>query len=236
MGSPLTDTEIDELATDIRCGLLGHEETGPIKNLTASAERAGVCLVPIVGLDGIDGISSWVDSQPVLGLSVTVPGDRFRFSLAHEIGHLVMHHRKGDETERQANRFASSLLVPKDDFLSALPKNPMLRDFVNLKSVWGMSVAALVYKAHELEIIDDNRFRALQIQMSKWRRTEPGEFEPAVGRALSALIAQAGGVDAVATRLEIHAGHLSEISNWTHLRGMSSSPTKTGSLRAIADD
>ena len=71
--------------------MLDHEETGPIQNLTAAAERAGICLIPIVGLPGIDGLSSWVNGVPVIGVSPNIPGDRFRFTLAHEIGHLLMH-------------------------------------------------------------------------------------------------------------------------------------------------
>lgn len=220
MAQPMSDLEIDDLASDLRCGLFGHEEHGPIRNLTQAVERAGVCLVPIVGLQGIDGISSWVDGQAVIGLSVDVPGDRFRFTLAHEVAHLTMHRRKGDETEAQANRFASSLLVPPEDFVAALPRNPMLRDFVSLKGVWGVSVAALVFKAHELGRVDDDRYRALQIQMSKWRRTEPGEFAPAVGKAFAALVDQRGGIASVATQLGVNPGHLAEVVDWRFLRGL----------------
>ena len=74
------DFDITEYASEVRVAALEQEECGPIKNLTAAAERAGICLIPIVGLKGIDGISSWVEGQPVIGLSIdNVPGDRFRF-------------------------------------------------------------------------------------------------------------------------------------------------------------
>jgi Zn-dependent peptidase ImmA (M78 family) len=220
--APMTIEEIDDLAMDVRCGVLGHEAHGPIRNLTRAAELAGVCLVPIVGLDGIDGLSSWVDGQPVVGLSVSVPGDRFRFSLAHELGHLVMHDRKNEVTEHQANRFASSLLIPPSDLEAALPPNPTLRDFLDLKDVWGVSVAALIYKAHQLDLVDDSRYRSLQIQMSRWKRVEPGEFAPAVGGAFARIVESRGGTDSVAADLGVNTSHLRDLTNWSPLRSLRS--------------
>lgn len=214
---PLSLEELEELAGDVRCGL-GHEETGPIRNLTAAVERAGVCLIPIVGLTGIDGLSAWVEDVPVIGLSPSVPGDRFRLSLSHELAHLLVHSRKTPRTESEANRFAGALLFPQIDFETAMPAHPNLRDFISLKSTWGMSVAALVYRAHELDFIDDSRYRALQIQMSKWRKNEPARFEPVQGRLISKLIDLNGGPNRVASELGFNPRHLDELLNWSHLR------------------
>ena len=93
-----------------------------------------------------------------------------------------------------------------------------MRDFVALKSAWGVSVAALVYRAHDLDVIDDSRYRALQIQMSKWRRKEPGEFNPMHGTLVNRLVETNGGVAAVAYGLGINAQHLAALTNWSHLR------------------
>ena len=92
---PAQSDEIADIASDVRVGVLEQEESSPIRNLTAAVERAGICLVPINGLTGVDGISSWVAGQAVIGLNINVPGDRFRLTLAHELGHLVLHSRKG---------------------------------------------------------------------------------------------------------------------------------------------
>lgn len=214
---PMSLDELEDLAVDVRCSL-EHEEQGPIRNLTAAVERAGVCLVPIAGLEGIDGISAWVNGVPVIGLSPHVPGDRFRFSLSHELGHLLFHARKTDSTEGEANRFAGALLFPQSEFDAAMPERPTLRDFIALKSSWGMAVSAIVYRAHELDYIDDARYRALQIQMSKWRKHEPGTFEPVHGNLVQRLVEVNGGPDAVAADLGVNRQHLSELLNWSHLR------------------
>lgn len=212
-----SDQSIEDAAADLRA-VIGQEETGPIRNLTALVERAGVCLIPIVGLPGLDGLSSWVNGIPVIGLDPSVPGDRFRFSLGHECGHLTFHERPHDSSESEANRFAGSLLFPKADFDAAMIDKPKLHHFIDMKSSWGISVAALIYRAHELDHIDDARYRALQIQMSKWRKNEPGEFQPVTGTLFRRLVEVNGGTADVAERLGINAKHLGALLNWSHLR------------------
>jgi len=214
---PAVFDDLEDLSREVRL-LLQHEEHGPIRNLTAAVERAGVCLVPIAGLDGIDGLSSWVGAVPVIGISPAIPGDRFRFTLAHELAHLLVHKRRSENSEHEANRFAGALLFPRDDFIEAMPQRPQLRDFVGLKSSWGVAASALVYRAHELDVIDDKRYRALQIQMSKWRKSEPANFSPVYGQLLPRLIEVNGGSDTVGKNLGLNRRHLTETIRWQHLR------------------
>jgi Zn-dependent peptidase ImmA (M78 family) len=129
-----------------------------------------------------------------------------------------MHSRYTDLAEDQANQFAGALLFPRSEFDAAMPERPQLRDFVALKSSWGVSIAALIYRAHELDYINDVRYRALQIQMSKWRRHEPGSFEAAYGTLLPRLVEVNGGVTKVSEDLGVNRRHLSDLVNWTHLR------------------
>ena len=191
--------------------MLQLEEDGPIRNLTASIERAGVCIVPLTALLGIDGLSAWV-------ISTSIPGDRFRFTLAHELMHLTAHKRPTDYTESEANRFAGALLISRRDLDAALPSYPNLRDFVNMKANWGIAASALVYRAHELGNLNDQRYRALQIQMSKWRKSEPATFPPAFGQLLPKLIEVNQGVAKVASKLGLNQTHVAQLTNWAHLR------------------
>jgi Zn-dependent peptidase ImmA (M78 family)/transcriptional regulator with XRE-family HTH domain len=216
--APPTFEEVEDLATDVRL-LMGQEEHGPIQNLTSAVERAGVCLIPIAGLHGIDGLSSWVGEEqiPVIGISPAIPGDRFRFTLAHELGHLIMHKKKGDQSEHEANRFAGALLFPAPNFKDAMPETPHLKDFTHLKSSWGVAVSMLVYRAHELDYIDDKRYRALQIQMSKWRKSEPATFSPAYGQLFPKVIEVNGGPEEVGRSLGVNRKHLATTTRWQHL-------------------
>ena len=220
--SPRSLDEVEGRADEVR-SMLMHESSGPIANLTALAERAGVCIIPIAGMDGVDGLSAWVgddldEEVAVIGLSPTVPGDRFRHTLAHEIGHLSMHRRKSEVTEDEAHRFAGALLFPEADFDEAMDGTLNLTDFVELKRSWGVSVGAIVYRAHELGYIDDQRYRALQIQMSRWRRKEPATFDARHGRLFQKLIEVNGGVDVVARELGVNRKHLATLVDWRHLR------------------
>lgn len=217
MDPVLSLDELEEFAVDVRYAL-AVEESGPIQNLTALVERAGACLVPIAGLAGIDGISSWVEGVPVIGLAPNVPGDRFRFSIGHELAHLLRHSRRSECTEAEANRFAGALLFPQVDFDAAMVPRPQLRDFVKLKSSWGVAVAALVYRAHELGYVDDSRYRALQIQMSKWRKSEPAHFGPAHGQLFTRLVETHGGMEKVSRDLGVNRRHLAILCDWRHLR------------------
>lgn len=69
-----------------------------------------------------------------------------------------------------------------------------------------------------MNYIDDQRYRALQIQMSKWQKTEPGKFDAAPGQLLGRLIEANGGLDEVARDSGLNRRHLAELVNWSHLR------------------
>lgn len=215
---PLTDyNAISELTEHVR-DMLDLQLDVSIRNLTRAVERAGVCLVPISGMDGIDGISAWVEGKsgprPVIGLNPSVPGDRFRLTLAHELGHLVLHDGSGEHCEQEANRFASLLLFPDAAFEEVIPPRPQIRDFAAIKADWGVSIAALIYRSHEEGVVDDGRYRSLQIQMSKWRRREPGEFPAAYGQLLGRLVGDCGGSAAVADRTGLSASHIETVVSW----------------------
>lgn len=71
-----TFQDVEERAAELRT-ILGQEESGPIRNLTALIERAGVCIIPIAGLAGVDGLSAWVNGVPVIGIDPQRPVTAF---------------------------------------------------------------------------------------------------------------------------------------------------------------
>ena len=85
--------------------------SGPVKNLTRVIEDAGgiVTLVPF-GTPKIAGVSRWVPGlPPMFFLNEDIPGDRQRLTLAHELGHVVMHRVPTPEGEREAFEFGSGV-------------------------------------------------------------------------------------------------------------------------------
>jgi Zn-dependent peptidase ImmA (M78 family)/transcriptional regulator with XRE-family HTH domain len=153
---------------------------GPIKDLTKLVEDAGVVVVPFdFGTPLIDGFSQHAgdDLPPLIFINSRQPKDRYRFSLAHEIGHLVMHQTPNPEQEVQANIFASEFLMPTSEIKSQF-YNPSISRFMELKLYWGTSMQALIYKAWQIGRLSDRMFKYYSIEMSKrgFRTKEPIEW------------------------------------------------------------
>jgi Zn-dependent peptidase ImmA (M78 family) len=94
-------------------------------------------------------------------LNKNVSGERHRFNVAHELAHAVMHFSTvlGD-AEIEANAFAAEFLMPADEIRSDL-RNLDLSDAARLKSVWGVSMAAIIQRARDLNRITESSYRRL---------------------------------------------------------------------------
>lgn len=105
---------------------------------------------------------------------------------AHELGHLVMHRNLDmgtsatKEIEAEANRFASAFLMPKSTMLKYTPRGFSLRDAVALKKRWKVSVAAFIYRSHDIGSLTDWQYHNLFKQLSSagWRTDEPNAIIP----------------------------------------------------------
>jgi len=152
----------------------------PVGNLVATIEAAGgIVLERDFSTRELDAISQWPqDRVPLMLLSPEAPTDRFRFSLAHELGHLLMHHEPGSTTvqERQADEFASALLMPASVIRQELRQGTVdIGRLAELKPVWGASMAALARRALDLRALSEWRYRDLMIEftMLGYRQQEP---------------------------------------------------------------
>lgn len=157
---------------------------GPIDNVVELIEEAGGIIVPFDFEDTkIDAISVWDPKMPpLIFTNFDRPMDRIRFTLCHEIGHLIMHQKPPsdvDEIESQADRFASEFLMPKADIAASL-NNISLKKLAALKSYWKVSMASLLVRASTLEKITERQTRYFWMQMGKsgFRVQEPPELEP----------------------------------------------------------
>lgn len=145
---------------------------GKLENLTAILEKNGILILHVdFGTPHLDGLSIYTESnQAVLFLNKILPGDRMRFTLAHELGHLGMHFAQMIATDRdveqEAMEFASELLVPSDEIMPYLSKLD-LEKLADLKRYWRISMAAILYKAQKLKLIKENTARYLWTQFRK---------------------------------------------------------------------
>lgn len=169
--------EIEEIAAAVRQRWALPK--GPIADLTRLVEDAGVLIVAFdFGSPLIDGFCQFGGDglPPFVFMNTLQPKDRYRFSLAHELGHLVMHRTPSQTQELEANRFASELLMPTRDIRHDFEHHSLTR-FMDLKRYWGVSMQALIYKAWQIGVLTDRMYKYYLIEMSKrgWRKVEPVE-------------------------------------------------------------
>lgn len=168
--SPSVDLSPTEIANRIRYFLGLYK--GPVPNLTTLLENHGIIIIKCdFGTDKLDGLSTYNHKgRRMIFLNSRMPNDRLRFSLAHELGHTIMHSNKlpspGIDVEAEANEFASQFLMPFEEIEQVL-YNVTLYDLSLLKKKWKVSIKALLYRAKSLCAISDRNYRNLQILYSK---------------------------------------------------------------------
>jgi Zn-dependent peptidase ImmA (M78 family)/transcriptional regulator with XRE-family HTH domain len=152
---------------------------GAIANLTEYVERAGIFVfhVDLEKKVDVDGLTLRLAGlPPVIVLNSRMPADRMRFSLAHELAHLVMHPVPTSEMEKQANEFASELLIPSRDIHACfVGKRIDLKLLAQLKPEWRVSMAALLYAAGEIGAIGPGQSQNLWRQYNSHRYKTVGE-------------------------------------------------------------
>jgi Zn-dependent peptidase ImmA (M78 family)/transcriptional regulator with XRE-family HTH domain len=174
------DEEIEKAATAVR--ELWGLGTGPIHNLAAIFEDNGILLVrEQVRCDDMDAVSCWQRGRPFILFSAEVTsGPRSKYNLAHELGHIVLHasvevtSRNLDKIEKQANRFAGALLLPRESFTREV-LGTSIGYFKYLKERWGVSIAAMIYRCKDLDALSKNQQAYLMRQMNylKIKEVEP---------------------------------------------------------------
>ena len=153
---------------------------GPVQDLTKTLEDAGIVIVPFdFETNKIDAIARWVPGMPpLIFVNERTPKDRCRFSLAHELGHLVMHHEPNPDIEQQADEFAAEFLMPEQDIRHDL-RDLTIAKLVQLKRHWRQSMQSLLRRAKDLGVITAKRWESLMVEMSRrgYRLHEPIELD-----------------------------------------------------------
>lgn len=158
-----------------------------IENLTKVIEEHGIIIASFnFGTDRVDSRTVITpEGQAIIYVNKSLLGDRLRFSLAYELGHIIMHHCAMPSMERdigsEANKFAAEFLVPEQYIRKDMKDGVNLDVLGKLKVKWKVSMQSLVYRADDLEIITDNQKRYLiqQFNQLKIRKREPQEYDVA---------------------------------------------------------
>lgn len=237
------DDAIEEFADYIRT-VAEIPEGSPVMHAVRAVERLGCSVLPLESELGRHlGLSQRIDGRPFIRLSrawdsegrLHVPGDRQRFTVSHELGHLALHSetpppRTPEEAKRlenQAHRFAAAFLAPAAPLLDnwhELGGRATLGVFQKLKATWGVAIKMLVTRFRQLEVIDDDQARSLYRQISArgWNTSEPVEvsneepvwFTKSLGQAFPAASGRET-LELAASQFGLAPQHLARWSSWT---------------------
>lgn len=154
---------------------------GRVDNLTKLAEDNGIIIISIdFESEDFDGLSIRTEeNQPLIFINKTKPGDRQRFTLAHEIFHQVCHIGKPIPPERdpedEAHRSASEFLMPEREIGPQLIKLNVEK-LGELKLYWKVSMASIIYRAKSLNLLTEDQYKYLWMKMSPYRKVEPQPY------------------------------------------------------------
>ena len=211
--------DIEAIASAVRAAWM--IAPGPIRNVTEVIENAGGFVILCnFGTRLIDAVSRWVPGLPPLFfVNENAPTDRARWSLTHELGHILMHQVPRPEMEAEADTFASAFLMPARDISHMLDFVSLPR-LAQLKPHWKVSMAALLKRASDLGAVGPRQARYLWMQIGKagYRLREPPELdlpreEPTLlSRLLAVYKDDLGyGIGELAALLRIHVDELMEM-------------------------
>jgi len=155
----------------------------PIENLTQLLEDRGIKVGQVDGFEHFDACTFVADSAPVIVSKADLPGDRQRFNLAHELGHLVLQPAGDLNPEDAAHRFVGAFLVPEEAvrFELGLKRSTLeMNELYLLKHKYGLSMQAWIFRARDLAIITPSTSKQLfhQFRARGWHRKEPGQEYP----------------------------------------------------------
>lgn len=169
----LPNTDIELEAELFRKSLdLGN---APIDNMCLLAENSGVIIAEFnMDSKDVDALSVDVTRPFIIRNDAKKSICRFRFDNAHEMGHLILHQgiMTGDRvTEKQANHFASALLLPRAMMFNHFPRPKGVR--LNWKEIsefklWTkVSKAAILYRANQLELISPTQYKSAWMRLNR---------------------------------------------------------------------
>lgn len=178
-----THDDIEQAATEIRCKWnLGE---APIPQLTELLEDHGFKIYEVDGDDNFSGLSGYAEGLEIPVIAVSKHGDcvRKRFTIAHELAHLLLDFSDCGEKdhEKLCHAFAGALLLPekiiREEF-GGIRKRLTQWELKKLKGIYGISMQAIMARARTLGLIDDQSYRLFNIFVNKngWRKEEPGEY------------------------------------------------------------
>ena len=176
--------------------VLGLSESGPVGNIVAILENMGFLFCPI-DLDEphFSGNSGYVNGRPYIAINTRISAERQRFTLIHELAHLVFIFDNEQNEEKMVDGIAGAFLLPRDDMIRELgPKRKDIRsDLRFIQQEYNVSMSAVIVRARQLDIIGATTYDITQKWFSAqgWRKDEHSGIQPEESHLLEQLTLRA---------------------------------------------
>jgi Zn-dependent peptidase ImmA (M78 family)/transcriptional regulator with XRE-family HTH domain len=152
--------------------------SGPVVNLLGLLEEKGIKVYETRGIEGFEGLSGRFGDVPFVAVGTENPADRIRFTAAHELGHVLCDFGADQSPEDECHAFGAAFLLPRAALEKALTpsgRKVTLADLGEIKETYGVSLQAIMYRAHGLGLVSDRQLRAFRetLKAKGWLVVEP---------------------------------------------------------------
>lgn len=184
---PYTDIYNEEISPEAlaeKIRVFYSIEKGPIKSLIPILQSMGIIIhffhPPFsLRIDGVSFITK--NGYPIILINSEISNSRKVFTIAHELGHLLMHYKymvgENRDIENEANSFASEFLMPKKEIITNL-YSLTAEKLCNLKIYWKVSIKSIIFRAKTLGCLSGDQYKRWLTLYNKykWYAGEPYEF------------------------------------------------------------
>ncbi len=184
--NPLNSVTINSLADVEKAALKLRNKwklgLAPISNLLEMLEENGIKIFAVHNVHNFDGLSARIGDLHIIVINMDLPADRIRFTAAHELSHILCKFPEDSKKEKYCHAFAGAFLLPKEILERELMQKReqiTLWELNEIKQLFGISIQAIVKRAHMLGIVSDFFYRNFQIVLNKkgWKKKEPVDYE-----------------------------------------------------------
>lgn len=151
---------------------------GPVVNLLGLLEDKGIKVCETRGIEGFEGLSGQLGPVPFVAVGMQNPPDRVRFTAAHELGHILCDFAPKEDPESECHAFGAAFLLPRAALEGAFRpsrRKVTMGDLSEIKETYGVSLQAIMYRAHGLGLVSDRQLRAFRetLKQKGWLIEEP---------------------------------------------------------------
>jgi Zn-dependent peptidase ImmA (M78 family) len=182
--------------------MMGLGDGDPLYSVPKALEAFGIRVIEVPTEEAIDGLAAMFGRERVAVLARGLEGDRSRLNAAHEFGHVVAGDIEAEtedpESHTRAFEFGACLLMPSAVLRRAIERQSMVH-LVDMKKQYGVSLAAMIYRAEKAGFLTPKEAKAIWIEFAKrgWRQREPGRVAPDRALRFEVLFERAVGLKKV---------------------------------------